>query len=178
MWVRAVPWLPCPRCGPSAWGLCFQRQCPWPQQYGALLCHLFSSSRPSQCVCVCVCLHVFKWCELFRIKKCTQMRRFYTPDKLVHFLYKMWVFLHEIPGTAACSREVTPRSPAAGRVCRVDSGWHHRPARPRTRAGAPSVLAAVGSWWRVQLFIALTVGLLRIPPHGARCETKGPMTPL
>lgn len=125
-----------------------------------------------------VCLHVFKWCELFRIKKCTQMRRFYTPDKLVHFLYKMWVFLHEIPGTAACSREVTPRSPAAGRVCRVDSGWHHRPARPRTRAGAPSVLAAVGSWWRVQLFIALTVGLLRIPPHGARCETKGPMTPL
>lgn len=140
-------------------------------------------SRPHARLCVCVCvllscicpLHVFKWYELFWVKKCTQMRRFYTPDKLVHFLYKKNVgFSRE---HCLCLRKsCRARLRQAGftaltlRLARA--------VRPRRASGGAQCAGGVGSWRRGQLFIAFTIGLLRIPPHGLRRETKVPMTPL
>lgn len=43
--------------------------------------------------------NAFKWNESFWIKKAPRWRDFYTQDKLGHFLYKNWAFLHGCLGT-------------------------------------------------------------------------------
>lgn len=172
--------LPCLHSGPSRGVRVFKGSALGPSSAGAL----FSSSRPSVCVRVCVTvmhcpLHVFKWYELFWVKKCTQMRRFYTPDKLVHFLYKKNV--------GFSSRDSREHCLCLRKSCRArlrQAGFTAltlrlaRPVRPRTASGGAECAGGVGSWRRGQLFIAFTIGLLRIPPHGLRRETKVPMTPL